>query len=413
MSVNVLPIGPQPHPFHIRICEFLKRNEPALWNWFAADRVRTEQAETLRLELLKTTYRVDRDHQPEVYNVAADVASALGVVAPITIYQEQNSPGLNASLAYLPGEVHVVLRGPLREQLNSQELRALLGHELTHFHLWEQQGGELRVADQILAACSRDSQSHPAFSESWRLARLYTEIVCDRGGFQVVGDHLAVISTLLKLETGTSDVHPESYLRQAEEILSREQEGTEGVTHPESFIRARAIQLWAIQDSDVEALTSRMIEGEPGLLQLDLLRQEQVANATCRLIDGLLEPKWFQTPAAVAHARRYFEGYSSAKSASPSIDTSIEPQFLQKSLVDYFSFVLLDFVTIDPDLEFVPLAAALEMADRLGFGERFRELARTELKLGKKQLQGVDRDKQSLVQRAGVEHAKRPAGEGG
>ena len=65
----------------------------------------------------------------------------------------------------------------------------------------------------------------PSHFNSIRLFSLYTEVLCDRGSFHVVEDPKPTISTLLKLETGESDVNAESYLRQAEEIFSRAQKG--------------------------------------------------------------------------------------------------------------------------------------------------------------------------------------------
>ena len=44
---------------------------------------------------------------------------------------------------------------------------------------------------------------------------------CDRGAMAVVGDPMVAVAMLLKVQTGVEDVQPESYLRQAEEVLSR------------------------------------------------------------------------------------------------------------------------------------------------------------------------------------------------
>ena len=43
------------------------------------------------------------------------------MAAPSTLYLAQSGEGLNAALAYVPGEVHLVLRGPVA---------FLLGHPL-------------------------------------------------------------------------------------------------------------------------------------------------------------------------------------------------------------------------------------------------------------------------------------------
>ena len=96
---------------------------PRVWDWFASNKVRDEQADAVRFDLLKNTYRIERTADPQLYVVADDVARALSLDAPITIYQSQNPAGLNAALAYIPGEAHIVFSGPLKARLNEQELR--------------------------------------------------------------------------------------------------------------------------------------------------------------------------------------------------------------------------------------------------------------------------------------------------
>jgi len=51
------------------------------------------------------------------------------------------------------------------------------------------------------------------------------------------------ISSLIKVQTGLVDAQAESYLKQSEEIFGQAEIKTEGLTRPESFIRARALKL--------------------------------------------------------------------------------------------------------------------------------------------------------------------------
>jgi hypothetical protein len=67
---------------------------------------------------------------------------------------------------------------------------------------------------------------------------------------------------------------------------------------------------------------------------------------------------------------------------------------------DYYGYVLLDFVTADRDLEELPLAAALVLAEKLGLKDRFTEIAKRELRLRKKQLETIDQDKEKLLAKA-------------
>jgi Zn-dependent protease with chaperone function len=400
-----LPAVPAPPPLQLllyqtRIVDFLKRHDRDVWNWFASSRQRVNHAEELRFELLKSTYRLERDSQPALYGAADEVAQKLGLAAPITIYQAQDPMGLNASLAYLPSEIHVILHGPIATQLTPLELRGLLGHELTHFLLLQSWDGDLLTAAEMLAALANDNRAHPAHFASWRLLKLYNEILCDRGAFVVTQDLGAVVSMLVKVQTGVPEASAESYLRQAEEIFARGPAKTEGMTHPEAFIRARAIKLWVDQVPAAEEAIAAMIDTDADLQQLDLLAQERMAGWTRRVIDLLLAHKWFQTDPVLAHARLYFDDYSPPDGELSDANLSREIGVNTKSVRDYFCFVLLDFVSADRELDEPSLAAALQVAEQLEIKDRLIELARQELKLRKNQIERVDNNKDALIRDA-------------
>lgn len=395
-------------PYQSRIVDFLKRHDPDVWSWFASTKNRAGQAEELKFDLLKSTYRIDRESQPGLYETADRVARMLGLSAPITIYQAQDPTGLNASLAYLPEEAHIVLHGQLAAQLTPLEVAGLLGHELTHFLLWQLHGGDLFVAAEMLAALTNDSHAHPAHFASWRLLKLYNEILCDRGALLITQDMRAVVSMLVKVQTGVTDINPDSYLKQADEIFARGKTKAEGITHPEAFIRARAIKLWAASDPQANAAIAQMIEAGTELKELDLLGQQAVAGWTRRIVDLLLSHKWFQTDPVLAHARLYFEDYAPPTDALTDAQLAHDAPLETKSHRDYVCFVLLDFVAADRDLDEPSLAAAITVAEQLGVKERFLELARQELRLRKNQLEKVDDRKAAILQEADQSAAAAP-----
>lgn len=387
----------EPLPYQVAIRDYLKTHEAEVWNWYASNRVRDEQAEAVRFELLKSTYRVDRDDASELYETVDAVAARLALDVPVTIYQAQNPAGLNASLAYLPGEAHIVLHGPVSERLTPTELRGLFAHELAHQYLWQHSDGEFLIVDQILSALSHDERSEPAHLQTSRLFALYNEIFCDRAALQSSGDALAVISMLVKIETDVEDVNPASFLRQADEIFSAGPTKTDGLTHPESFIRARAVKLWADKPDDAADQIEQMIEGRVSLDELDLLGQRRVAQQTRRLLDNLLAPSWFQTDLVQAHARSFFDDYHFPEKAAEIQSLARELRGADPSLCDYFCYLLTDFVTVDRSLEEVPLAAALVLSEKLGLKDRLVEIAIRELRLRKRQLEKLDGEKVSLL----------------
>ncbi|MBL8855759.1 MAG: hypothetical protein JNK57_17455 [Planctomycetaceae bacterium] len=390
-----------PLPFHLQLTEFLREQDPEIWSWFRQDATRSESSEALKFELLKTTYRVDQETQVDLYATAATVAGKLGLDLPLTIYQAHHSEGLNASLAYIPGELHVVLHGPIAEQLNPVEQESLFGHELTHYRLWDLTDGDILVADRLLAALTFDRSAHAAHWASLRLLRLYNEILCDRGAYQVTEDVEAVVSLLLKLETGVRQVNPAAFLKQADEIFQRGSISSQEVDHPELFIRARAIRLWSELDTKANAPIAEMIEGQPGLDNLDLLGQRQVAQATRQLLEVLFSYPWYCTDATLAHARLFFPDFQPPtieKSPTNSRSLANWPgRIFPDSMADYYGYVLLDFMVADRNLEESALALGLTLAEQIGIKERFVEMLRKEFKLRKNQVDRIDRDKVQLL----------------
>ena len=181
----MMPLALQPLPYHTAVRDFLQASDADVWAWFASQRRSPKYAEEVRFELLKSAYRIERDAQPALYGAAEQVAGLLGITAPLTIYQAQNPQGLNAELAYVPGEVHLILHGPITAQLTPVEARGLFGHELSHYLLWDSWNGEMLITNDILQALVTDEHAHPAHFATWRLFRLYTEIFCDRGALAV------------------------------------------------------------------------------------------------------------------------------------------------------------------------------------------------------------------------------------
>jgi Zn-dependent protease with chaperone function len=395
----------KPLDYHENLRDYLKQEEPDVWLWYATHKVRDEQAEAVRFELLKSTYRLEQDAYAGLYAAAEDVACKLGLAVPVTIYQAQNPQGLNASLAFVPDAAHIVLHGSVAAKLTDAEFRALLAHELGHFLLWRAWDGEYMIAEQILAALTHDPLADTPHFASARLLALYSEVFCDRASLLIAGDPLVVISMLLKVETQLDEVNPESYLRQAEEVFGQKGAKTEGLSHPEAFIRARAVKLWADHDPDADRKIEEMLEGHLALGNLDLLAQRKAAGLTRRLVDVLLSRRWIQTESVLAHARLFFPDYVPPQDILEDAMLGEDLRTDDPPMQDYYCYILLDFVTADRDLEELPLAASLVLAERLGLKERFGEIAKRELRLRKKQWESIDQEKESLLAKASVEAA--------
>ncbi|MBP7867973.1 MAG: M48 family metalloprotease [Acidobacteria bacterium] len=397
------PVSLEPLPYLKALADHLAVEEARAWDWFSRELTGPEHAERMRLELLKATYRLDREDRPELYAAADRVRERLGVTATITLYQLQqgDSAALNASLFYIPGEAHVAFQGPVLEKLQGVELDAVLGHELGHFRLFEHWERRYRIAADLLNALLHDPASQPVHHESYRLFQLYKEIFCDRCSLAACGDLPAVVSALVKAETGLGAVSAESYLRQTEEIFAKGSPKTDGLSHPECFVRTWALKLWADGDTGVDAKVRLIIEGRPTLDGMDLLEQRHVAAMTRRLVDTLLAEPWFHgSEAVLAHARLFFDDFDPPPPPVSDAELAELATIEDEKLAQYFCYVLLDFAACDRDLEEPALAAAYLVSRRLGWENHFQSMACKELKLRKAQYDKLAVDAPDLLAKA-------------
>jgi predicted SprT family Zn-dependent metalloprotease len=389
----------EPLPYHVECREYLKYHEVDLWSWFASAQAKADYTEHLRLELLKATYRLEPANHSDLYALVDEARAKLQLDIPVTLYQAQNNPNLNASLFYMPAEGHVVFSGPMLTLLNPDEIKSVIGHELAHFHLWQADGGDFHIADRLLEAAANDPRASACHEQTARRYRLYTEVFADRGSLVVVGDTGPVVASLVKMQTGLSNVSAEAYLNQSEEIFSKGDVATEGLSHPEAFIRARALALWQGGGPDANERVAGMLEGAGGFDDLDLPGQVRLAEKTRKMLEHFLQPKWLQTPPVLGHASLFFKDFRPAKARDESLLENFKLNG-DKKLKEYFCYVLLDFVTADPELAEMPLAAALELSRKLEFDEQFEKLAAKELKMKVRDLRRIKEEAAELLVKA-------------
>jgi len=368
-----------PLPYQVELRDYLKSRERELWNWFASARAQADFTDNLRMDLLKSTYRLDAASHRELYELVEEAKERLQLDIPVTVYQAVNSPQPNAALYFIPGEGHIVFSGPVLSLLNAEEIKSVLGHELAHYHLWQWDEGDLHIADRLIQAVAGDPRASSSHEQTARRFQLYTEIFADRGSLCVIGDLHPVVAGLVKIQTGLAQVSAQAYLQQAEEIFTKGNVATEGLSHPEAFIRARALSLWHSQRQDSHSHIERMIGGAEALDNLDLIGQAMLTRKTRRLIEHFLQPKWFQTPAVLGHARMFFDDFQPAATRDGFVIEGF--QTTDAKLREYYCYLLLDFVIADPELDDMPLVAALDLSRQLDLDGQFEKVAAKELKL--------------------------------
>ncbi len=387
--------------YHRELIDYLRSNEKAIWAWFAESKQQSAYRDSVRLELLKSTYRLSQESHGGLYRAGEQAANKLGLNVALTFYQsQQEHGGVNAFVCCLPDEAHIVLVGPVLENLNELEILALIGHELGHYKLRLEESGRVEIADRVLDAAATDVRAEPSHVFSAMRFRQYSEIYADRCSLAVCGNLNAVVGCLVKVSTGLKVVDPTSYIAQAHEIFSKNEVSTEGVTHPESFIRVRALSKWAAVDADVERELQRMIEGPVHIEKLDLTRQRELKNITRELIDVVLDRKWMRTETVLAHARILFHDY--APPAGKPTDNSLRSllNHCDDSIKHYCCSIMLDFAAVDSSLDEVSLAHVLSIAEQLGMRDRLEELANKELRITKKALTRIRKEGDEMLAKA-------------
>jgi len=375
-------------PYHEALTGYFKTEEAEAWSWFESAQAQADYADALRLDLLKQTYRLDSATQPVLFAALDEAKAKLALDIPVTVYQSQQAQQLNAALCFLPGEAHIIFSGGVLQLLDPVELRGVLGHELAHYRLWSEPDQRYHVTDRLTHAMAADPRAEPSHLESARLFRLYTEIYADRGALLVTGDPAPVISGLVKVHTGLAQVDPAGYVRQADEIFARSTKvQTDELTHPETFIRARALMLWSQGAAETEREITRMIEGDTPLDQLDLVAQSRTTALTLRWLRLLLRPAWFRTDAVRAQVKLFFPEFDFAPEDHTDEPLLADLRQVDASVRDYFCYLLLDFAAVDPELEHEPLRAGFALTSQLGWDERLELLVVKELKLKKREAQ--------------------------
>lgn len=373
----------KPFPFHSDLKDYFKKQDKT-WSWFAEEKVKTEQQEAFKTDLLKNSYRIDPETEPKVYEILKTAKDKLGIIVPITIYQSQSMDGNNAGVVFFENEAHIILSGTILKLLNEDELLVLFGHELSHILLFNLENGDYEITNRIINTIASDGNSELFYYETARLYQLYTELYCDLGALKVSGSLETTIQTLIKLNTGLEKVSAESYLKQANEILERIEKGSDGETHPENFIRAKSLEIFEKDNANYYSKTEKIISGKIDLHQLNLFSKKLVFDTTKELISIILKPKWTQSEYCTALYKQYFS--NSDRNTAAFIDEAFKLKIAdsKKNLKEYYAYVMLDFGLCDPDLKDAFVGHILDISEQLGLEEEMKAILKKELNLTEK-----------------------------
>jgi hypothetical protein len=335
----------QPLLYHRQVLNYLKVSEKDVFNWYESAVSKSNYADAMRLELLKSSYRLERKSHPGLYSISDEVLKVMELDCPLTLYKS-NEGGTGAAIFYSPEEIHISLYGNILEKLNEDELKAVIAHEVGHFDLFSMENSQFLICSRILYAAAEKNDTDPAHDETYRRFGLVSEIFADRNAYHITGDIKSMVSTLVKIETGMNEVDPDAYLRQVDDILASGKIESQGLTHPEIYIRCAALKMFIDDPETADEKIFKLISNSLSIKNTDLIEQLTLCSLTQSFIEELLKPTIFQDELLQSQAKFY-----DSEDLQQSPIENFDWQSIDDETRDYFISLIFDFSFVNPDLK--------------------------------------------------------------
>jgi Zn-dependent protease with chaperone function len=225
--------------------------------------------------LISNSIKVDSKQVPRIYDIFRDSVNKMDMNEPFLFIESGDEINAYATGVENP---YVVLSRGLIEQLDDNEIKFVIGHELGHIKcnhvLYSTLMGFL--ADFASVISSKGLGLATIITQGMEIA-LYnwyrkSELSCDRAGLLVCEDIDACITTLIKLAGGAKDfqgeLNKESFIEQAD--LYKELDSNfldlaykyffiHKRTHPDCVVRAKEIKDWS-ESNEYKNILSGNIE---------------------------------------------------------------------------------------------------------------------------------------------------------
>ena len=212
-----------------------------------------DEVESITNELLSNTVLLSEAIAPRIYNICSEIQRKLGFAEKIDFYL-QSSSDINAfsinGYGYVPNMI--CFTSSLIQQMNDDELRFVIGHEIGHL-IYDH--NKLDVVQRFLN--KNDDERLPAAITLHYLRYIkYAEISADRIGFIAMPNIHVVTNTFFKLTCGLSEQHlnfnATEYLKQLERI---KEIGVGNIfyTHNNPMIRIQSLMHFAKSELAREA----------------------------------------------------------------------------------------------------------------------------------------------------------------
>ncbi len=207
-----------------------------------------DEVEAITNELLSNTVLLSEAIAPRIYTICSEIQGKLGFSEKIDFYL-QSSADINAFS--INGYEHVpnliCFTSALIQQMNDDELRFVIGHEIGHL-IYDH--NKLDVVQRFLK--KNENERLPAMVTLHYLRFIkYAEISADRIGFIAMPDIHVVTKTFFKLTCGLSEEHlnfvASEYLKQLDRIREIGV-GDLYSSHPNPMIRIQSLMHFAASE---------------------------------------------------------------------------------------------------------------------------------------------------------------------
>lgn len=376
MNEDHAPRSLVPLAYHESVVAHLRSEERHAWEWSSYGALAQEVGD-IRDTMLRDTYRLEPSGHPLVFDACRTAMKRLGIEAPVTLYQAHDGT-MNASLVYVPGEIHLVFFGPILEKLDQAEMLALMGHELSHYLLWSMGEGEHYRASRVFDHALSYPDAKPSHRETARLLSLHTELFADRGAAIAAGAPEPAVAVLVKAMTGLTSVDPAAYLRQAQEVEAAGAR-SQGFSHPEAYLRARAVQLWWTGDPDLPQWLDKHLRGPLSIEALDLPGQSRLTQMTRAFLARFMMEVEESSDEIVTQLRAFFPDFGRQEEVPLDL-TEIGAERIDDATRDYFIALMFDLAMADADAVDTTMLAAAKIAAEIGATERLVAALRRDLK---------------------------------
>ena len=202
----------------------------------------------------------------------------------------------------------------------------------------------------------------------------------DRGAAIAAAAIEPAITVLVKTHTGITDPDPAAYLRQAAEIDAAEGSASAGNTHPETFLRARALDAWWRDEPGFSAWLAARLQGPLALGSLDLPGQVVLATMARDFLSHYLHPPALRSEAALTQVHALFPDWSPAEAAS------LSGKPLDDSLQVFFCALMLDVALADDEARDALLERAATVSGDRGSWNPLQLHLQRDARLGKREI---------------------------